>query len=401
MNRLLLDLTHTCHTRAHTGIQRVCRSLHTALAARADGVLAVCFDPHECTWRALHGWERRHLVPSAKAMASSRGARWPLPARLQGYARRWLRRHDPPSEIRIPSPGSGLIVPELFSTRVARALPALLAHVAGPRIALFHDAIALKLPEFTPAETVARSPAYLQELLSFDGLAVMSEDSRQTLTDFWRWLGIGDPPPVAVVPLGIDAPVPSPYGQISVPDAPPVVLSVGSIEGRKNHLALLEACASLWQRGLRFELRLIGLAHPQTGGAALARLRALRTAGRPLHHEGPVSEPDLQAAYRTCAFTIYPSLMEGFGLPVLESLSYGKPCICSARGALGEAAIGGGCLTLERVDAPALARAIERLLTDPEQALRLAEAAHARTFKPWPAYADELVSWMRSLPRRG
>ena len=67
----------------------------------------------------------------------------------------------------------------------------------------------------------------------------------------------------------------------------------------------------------------------------------------------------------------------------------------------GEAASGGGCLTLDRVDAPALAGAIERLLTDSEQTVRLAEAAQARTFKSWPAYADELVSWMRTLPRQG
>jgi glycosyltransferase involved in cell wall biosynthesis len=274
------------------------------------------------------------------------------------------------------------------------------AGVSGPRVALFHDATALRLPELSPAKTVARYPVYLQELLIFDGIAAISEDSRAALADYWRWLGIANPPPVIGLPLGIDPPPPPVYGHTVAPQASPVVLSVGSIEGRKNHLALLEACERLWQRGLRFELQLIGLHHPQTGRAAADRVRALQASGRPLHYEGPASEAGLQDAYRTCVFTVYPSLMEGFGLPVLESLGHGKPCICSGQGALGESAHGGGCLTLDRVDAPALADAIASLLSDPDRLGRLTDDARSRTFKNWSTYAGELVSWMGTLARR-
>jgi glycosyltransferase involved in cell wall biosynthesis len=268
-------------------------------------------------------------------------------------------------------------------------------------VALFHDATALRLPELSPAKTVARYPAYLQELLSFDGIAAISEDSRATLVDYWQWLGIANPPPVIGLPLGIDSPAPAHYGHTVAPKASPVILSVGSIEGRKNHLALFDACERLWERGLRFELRLIGLSHPQTGRAAIERLRALQAAGRPLFYDGPASEAGLQDAYRTCLFTVYPSLMEGFGLPVLESLSHGKPCICSAHSALGESARGGGCLALERVDASALADAIASLLSDPDRLEGLTSNARDRTFKTWSTYAGELVSWMATLARRG
>ena len=94
----------------------------------------------------------------------------------------------------------------------------------------------------------------------------------------------------------------------------------------------------LWQRGERFQLHLIGLANPKTGGAALARLRALQAGGRPIRYEGPVGDAKVDEAYAACTFSVYPSLMEGFGLPVIESLAHGKPCICSARGAIGESA---------------------------------------------------------------
>lgn len=437
MSRLLLDLSHTSHTRAHTGIQHVCRSLAAALAETGATVEPVCFDPYESTWRPLRAGEQSRLVAPTGIAAGRRGAVWPLRARVGGRLRRWLGRR-PMSELglreddggraaaqpssSVPEPGqtdsapSGVkptnpnapppasagafIEPEIFSPAVARNLPALLARVPGPRVAIFHDAIALRLPEYSPPKTVGRYPAYLQELLMFDGVAAVSRDAAAMLTDYWKWLGVTRPPPVATLPWGIQLPTPPPLGRTTAPGAAPVVLSVGSIEGRKNHLALLEASELLWRRGLRFELRLIGLLHPQTGRAALDRLRELQGAGRSLHYDGPASETELHNAYRDCSFTVYPSLMEGFGLPVLESLGHGKPCICSAQGAVGEAARGGGCLKLETVDAPALADAIEALLSDADRLEALRAQARRRHFKSWTEYAQEFVAWMRPLPRR-
>lgn len=385
---LLLDLTHTSHTRARTGIQRVCRSLRTALEPQV-GVTAVCHDPHLGAWRPLRAWEEANLA--SRDAGRRRGARWPLRARLGGHLARLLGRRPA-----LPA-ASGLVVPEIFSPAVAAALPALQSSVRGPCVALFHDAIALRFPELSPPGTVTRFPAYLQELLAFDGIAAVSDDSRDALRDYWRWLGAAAPPPVETLPLGIeDAP-----GARPAPAAePPVVLSVGTLEARKNHLPLLEACEELWRRGVRFELRLIGLAQPQTGRAALERVRALQAAGRPLRYDGPVSDDALVAAYRDCTFTVYPSLVEGFGLPVLESLQHGRPCVCSARGALGESARGGGCLALDEVDARSLADAIGRLLADPAERTRLAAEAAGRPFRTWSDYARALLTWMRTLPPR-
>ena len=400
MSRLLLDLSHTSHTRAQTGIQRLCRSLHEALRAGPEDVLPVCFDPYESAWRPLRAWERRNLHPPRGVVAGIRGAQWPLSALLAGRLRRLLAARRTRGS-RPAVAGESFVEPEIFSPAVGRMLPGLLAAVPGPRVAIFHDATVLRLPELSPAKTVARYPGFLQDLRQFDGVAAISDDSRDVLVDYWKWLGVADPPPVLGLPLGVDVPEPPPFGHTTAPAAAPVVLSVGSLEGRKNHVALLEACETLWQRGRRFELRLIGLAHPRTGRAALDRVRALQAAGRPLLYLGPASEVELQRAYRACLFTVYPSLMKGFGLPVFESLSHGKPCICSARGALGEAARDGGCVALDRVDAPAVAAAIERLLSDPDQLDGLTAVARGRTFKTWSAYAGELLAWMRTLPRRG
>ncbi|MEI8088671.1 MAG: glycosyltransferase family 1 protein [Opitutaceae bacterium] len=393
---LLLDLSHTSHTSARTGIQRVARSLWRELGETAQ---PITYDPHQRTWRALDSWERDNL--GADSFSRKRSATWPLSARLRGYSRRLFS--STPSPLHTPAlgPHSGLLLPELFTPAVATMLPALLAAVNGPRAAVFHDAIALKFPELTPTKTVARFPAYLRELLAFDGIAANSEDSRATLGTYWDWLGVpaAARPVVVTIPLGIDLPTPADASHPSPSSSLPVILCVGSLEGRKNHLALLEACETLWSTGARFELHLIGLAHPQTGRTALERVHSLQSAGRSLRYSGPVNEATLAAAYATCAFTIYPSLIEGFGLPVLESLARGKPCICSARGALGEAAREGGCITLDHLDAPALAAAMTRLLTTPNELAALARAAHARTFRTWHDYARDVATWLSTLTR--
>lgn len=389
---LLFDATHTSHTSAQTGIQRVCRTFFAELAA-ARPVTPVCYDPHLIGWRPLGAAEEAVLRDRSGGAGKSRGAKWTLAQKLAGAGSRWLGRRP-----ELPA-ATGLICPELFSAKVGSRLPELLASVPGPRVAVFYDAIPLKFPELTPAVTVGRFPAYLRELLLFDGVAAISEDSAAALRDFWKWLGVASAPPVHAIPLAIDH-AHSQAQPAVVPVGPPRVLCVCTIEGRKNHLALLEACETLWRDGLQFELQLVGMARPDTAGAALARIRQLQQAGRPLLFNGSVPEAALHDAYRRCAFTVYPSLIEGFGMPVLESLQHGKPCVCSGRGALGESAHGGGCVPLEAVDAATLTEAIRRLLQQPAELAQLATAARARHLKTWSEYTGEFTAWMHTLARR-
>lgn len=388
---LHLDATHTSHTRAQTGIQRVVRALHAELAA-AGAVRAVCFDPHQHAWRALDATELATLRDRSGA-GRSRGAKWSLAQKITGRVRRLTGRK--------PHLGAadGLVCPEIFSAKVAAHLPELFAHVRGPRVALFHDAIALRYPELTPPGTVARMPAYLLELARFDGVAAISEDSALTLREFWRWAGLENPPPVQAIPLGLE---PIPLQPVAgATGARPRVLCVSTIEGRKNHRALLDAAEALWRSGVDFELELIGMPRADTGAAVLAQIRELQAAGRSLRYHGAVSEAALHAAYARATVTVYPSLLEGFGLPVLESLQHGRPCVCLGTGALGEAARGGGVRPLTSVDAKSLERALGELLTEPQALDALAAEAVTRKFRTWKDYTRDLRAWMTTLPRRG
>ena len=90
MTRTLIDLTHTSHTQANTGIQRLCRSLYRALRDRPDEVVPVCHDPFESTWRLLRRWEQGNLAVPRNIAAGTRGSCWPLHARIGGRLRRLL-----------------------------------------------------------------------------------------------------------------------------------------------------------------------------------------------------------------------------------------------------------------------------------------------------------------------
>lgn len=386
---LLLDLTHTSHTPANTGIQRLARSLYAALERRT-AVTPICLDPFADAWRPLDELELA-LAQGALPVGSHRGSRWTLGQKCRGWSGRLLRRTPQ------PPPATGFICPELFSAAVASRLPEVFNRVSGPRVAFFFDAIPLTHPEFTPAKTVARFPGFMQELLQFDGVAAISQTTADALTGYWRWLGVRQPPPVTVAPLGADI---VPEDLPPPPTGTSQVLCVSSIEGRKNHLALLQAAELLWQEGLRFELRLVGLPRPETAAAALAEIGRLRSAGRSLRFDGVLDEPSLRAAWRECTFSVYPSLTEGFGLPVIESLARGRPCICAASGATGELIPGGGCLGVQTADAAGFASAMRQLLTSPADLARLAAEARQRPVPTWDRCAAHLLEWMATLPRR-
>ena len=400
---LLYDLSHTSHSRARTGVQRVALELRSALANRNQAFQEITHDPHAKTWRFLRAWEKRGLDAPPKA-AKRRGAYWPLLAQARGHIERALTHPQTANEI--PATAKGFFTPEIFTVRTGRNLPELFRHIECPKAALFHDAISLRLPHLTPASAVGRFPSCMAELSRFDGIMTISEDSKNSLLGYWDWAGWKERPEVIVLPLGLDH-LPAARRRTSTlplqsqsKESLPTILCVGSLEGRKNHLTLINACERLWSAGEKFRLQMIGTLQRDTGRQALERLRALQAQGRPIKYDGWLNDAALETAFADCAFTVYPSLLEGFGLPVWESLLHGKPCICSSTGATGETAAGGGCLATDTRTETPLATAIAQLLHDQSQRDTLAAQAIARKPPLWADCAEQLTTWMEQLPQR-
>ncbi len=165
------------------------------------------------------------------------------------------------------------------------------------------------------------------------------------------------------------------------------VLTVGRLEPRKNHRRLMEAYARL--SAPRPRLAIVG--QRDFGYAEILALKdklGLREEVLFLEH---VSDAALPALYRHARVFAYPTLAEGFGMPVIEAMASGVPVITSETTALPEVA-GGAALLIDPYSVPAIAECLERLLTDEALAQRLATAGleQARRFR-WEAEATKLA----------
>jgi glycosyltransferase involved in cell wall biosynthesis len=158
------------------------------------------------------------------------------------------------------------------------------------------------------------------------------------------------------------------------------ILSVGTIEPRKNLLTLVRAFAELRQTTKhRPQLVIAGPKGWLTDEFDLAVAQA--DFGDQLRMIGYVSDDDLRALYSSCQVFVYPSLYEGFGLPTLEAMACGTPVIASRIDALVEI-LGPNARFVDPMDAAALAGTVVELLENKVERERLSTsgAQHAARF---------------------
>jgi glycosyltransferase involved in cell wall biosynthesis len=174
----------------------------------------------------------------------------------------------------------------------------------------------------------------------------------------------------------------------------PYVLFVGFLEPKKNLGALLEAVARLRRAGTWGETELVVVGAPGWGPDPARWAHALGLDGA-VRFVGAAPDADLPALYGGALAFAFPSLWEGFGLPVLAAMAAGAPVIASNRGALPEVT-GGAALLVEPAPGP-LAEALERLLAEPalRERLRLAGLARAAQFS-WERAARETLAVYRT-----
>ena len=146
------------------------------------------------------------------------------------------------------------------------------------------------------------------------------------------------------------------------------LLTVGTIEPRKNLSRLLEAYRILVDRRRQIGLVIAGRLGWRSG-EFFTRLGQLGLEGR-VNLLNSVPDADLPALYSMADLFVFPSLYEGFGLPPLEAMACGTPVITSNTSSLPEV-VGEAGITVDPLDADALASAIEEVLTNPDLRQRL------------------------------
>lgn len=142
------------------------------------------------------------------------------------------------------------------------------------------------------------------------------------------------------------------------------ILSVGSIQPRKNLVRLIEAYTYLWNSRPKFKLpQLVLVGKRGWLDSEIFRLANESSAQSSIRFTGYVAEKDLPALYSGACCFVYPSYFEGFGLPVLEAMQCGAPVIAGNRTSLPEV-IGDAGVLVDPLDYQELANAMLHLISD-------------------------------------
>jgi glycosyltransferase involved in cell wall biosynthesis len=175
----------------------------------------------------------------------------------------------------------------------------------------------------------------------------------------------------------------------------PFLLAVGSVQPRKNLVRLVEAYGDIRPRHPDIQLVIVGPDGFRASSVQEAIVRrGLSGATRLVGH---VPEGDLVALYNAAIGLVYPSVYEGFGLPVVEAMACAKPVIAANTSSIPEVA-GDAAILVDPLDVAALRDAIERLVTDPSLATDLGVRALARAAQfSWRNSALKAVAAYRSL----
>jgi glycosyltransferase involved in cell wall biosynthesis len=392
---IYLDVTSAAASRMSTGVQRAIRGIHTCL--KDHDFAPVTWDRRGRCYASLSGLERMRLEsPFANGFRKSF---WP-DVQEQFFSLGGIRDGFGKKERRIPMhgfPGEGhlLLIPDLCWDSRVGSWEKLTAQ-PGRKVAIFHDAMPLRLPGQSSSRD-ALFADYVRGLGLMDLVICVSREVEQDLLGYWKEFRV-PPKPTKVIPWPM--PFEGDRPDSSPPQGTPRILYVSRLRLRKNHLILLKACEMLWQEGHDFCLDLIGIADaPADTWKILRQIRRLGREGRPVRWLRHVSDAELSEAYSNCAFTVFPSRMEGFGLPILESLWHGHPVICGSNGALGEVSAGGGCLHVDQNDPGDLARGIKMLLDDQDVYSRLQAESRERRFRTWGDYSADLLASIAEVSR--
>lgn len=388
---LYVVATDTARNPVRSGIQTLVRSL-----------LSVIAQIRPASSRAVRWDHRRHrltLLPADNAAELGAPAlNDPRPLNLaerlqrpttflRGDGRHLPLHRHPHHERRLAE--AWLLVPELIYGEGRAAEVVSYAREHRLRVAvIIHDVIPIDHPECSPEGVPALHRDFLLGVAGADLLLATSETVHDALKAFFRREAV--PPPTIRtvrlpaeflgVPRNLEPPGPG-QGRRA--------LCVSTLEARKNHAGLQAALDLLadGQGRLPLEVDLVGAAHEHAAEVRAGVVSLTERYPGQVRWHGQVADGALAELYRAAGFTIYPSVVEGFGMPVMESLWFARPCLCADFSVMAENAGGGGCLTADVRQPAALASAITRLLEEPGLRERLAEEAVGRPLTTWVDYA--------------
>jgi glycosyltransferase involved in cell wall biosynthesis len=251
----------------------------------------------------------------------------------------------------------------------------------APVVVSVHDVSFIEHPSYFPAPRALQLQLTVKQTVARAARVItVSEFSRKAIA---RAYGL-DERDIAVVPnaaASLFRPLPHEAAAAWVwrrfGIQPPFILNVGDLQVRKNQAGLIRAFADMVRACPQLSHRLVLAGKDGWHGQAV-RQAALESgvAGR-VHFTGFVSDEELLQLYNACEIFVFPSLYEGFGLPVVEAMACGRPVACSNTSAVREV-VDAATILFDPGSTREIARAMLDLALDPELRARMARLALQR-----------------------
>jgi glycosyltransferase involved in cell wall biosynthesis len=250
-----------------------------------------------------------------------------------------------------------------------------------PLIITVYDMVHERYPDYYDSDGVKRAQKR-QSVFSASHIICISQTTKDDLLNFFPQLET----PISVIPLGVDCDnLPS---HANIGQNRKSILYVGGRKHHKNFLFLLDALALLTREIPDVRLQVVGRPFSTTEQAKVNTLNLEPH----IVHRGILSEQDMDAAYAQSATLVYPSLCEGFGLPILEAMARHTPVVCSDIPAHTEVG-GNGALFFDPHQPADLAQNLKAVLTsdDLSNTLRSRGTANVKRFS-WTATLNATVA---------
>jgi alpha-1,3-rhamnosyl/mannosyltransferase len=246
-----------------------------------------------------------------------------------------------------------------------------------PVVLTIHDVSYARHPEWYPyRRDWARRAFYRRSARSAARILTDSQFSASEITGVY-----GIPASrITVVPLGVSQAfgAPSTVQGPSLPAAGPYLLHVGDLHERRNLAVVVNAVVAARRRGGTSAATSLVLAGVDRGvGHDVHAIAANAGMAAAVVMLGPVDEARLHALYRGATALVYPSLYEGFGLPVLEAMASGTPVLASRAASMPEV-LGDAGMLLDPLDTDAWVRGIVTVVGDPQVRERMRAAGRTR-----------------------
>ena len=292
-------------------------------------------------------------------------------------------------------PGAFWIYPNYDAVKRMRA--------NGVKFTLFiHDLIQISHPQFVFEAANKRFRQALVDALMLADLVLTNSEYvansvRKFMSSRLNFSVPVKPAPLATALVGQQTQILQPARRdVRTAASSPFVLLVSTIEVRKNHAYMIKLWEELIAKGVKNIPNLVFVG--KIGWDIEPLMKYLDQSGYldgRLHILSNVSDHELTYLYEKCLFTVFPSFVEGFGLPVGESLAYGKPCIASNRASMPE--VGGRFVKyVSPEDVEGGVRLVEELLADPS-ALSTWEKQIKEEYKPrtWSEFTTDFYDSIR------